>query len=672
MSCQRIITLTMSVCLSVSILKGQTDTLRGQTFQDVMVKGHKTNTYLHNAVQGATVIDLQLLDNMPRILGNADPMHYAQLLPGVQTNSEYDAGLHIQGCDNQHNHVGIEGVTLYNVQHALGFFSIFNASHFQSMQLMKVPTTGRSANRIGGIIDMLHSPQRDSVVSGSLSVGPMSSQGTLRLPINRHQELKLSARMAYLNLLYSKWLRYEEDELRYGFNDFNLTWRWWMNDKDIIWIDAYYGGDRMKNFNDNYAYEVNMNWQNAMAALHWNHQSKKSLIKQTIYYTHYDNDFNLNEDKLKVKLPSDISDVGYQSELQMGRLTTNLLATWHEVKPQSPDIQGFFDTDINTENHQHAFETSLSTEYLIPLSRSISLQPSLRATFFRNQRTYYGIDPSIRLSIDSCHIGHFAFQADVRHQYLFRTGFSNIGLPTEFWFAANDIYKPQYAYGLSVLHEVFLNNKMWRIETSIYYKWLHHQAEYSGNIYDLLYQDYDLSNCLLMGKGCNYGLNLLIEKRKGHLTGWISYSLGRAMRFFDDESHNKWYPANHERIHELNIVGTYKLNHRWSLGATAVLASGTPYTAPRQFMLINNNIITEFCEHNSHRLNPYFRVDVSANYEFKPRGRCSSGINFSIYNITMHNNDLYYRLKIYNDQFGNRPYRFVMPLLPSINYYYRF
>ena len=637
-----------------------------------MVKGHRTNTYLRDATQGTTIIDLQLMDNMPRILGNADPMHYAQLLPGVQTNSEYDAGLHIQGCDNQHNHVGIEGVTLYNVQHALGFFSIFNATHFQSMQLTKVPTVSHSSNRIGGIINMLHSPKRDSIISGSLSVGPMSSQGTLHLPINQQQELTISARMAYLNLLYSKWLRYEEDELRYGFNDFNLTWQWWLNDKDRIWVDAYYGGDRMSNYNDNYAYEVNMNWQNAMAALHWNHLNNKSLIKQTIYYTHYDNEFSLQEDKLKVKLPSDISDIGYQGELQINHLTTTLQAIWHEVNPQSPNIQGFLDTNINTENQQHAFETSLSTEYQFPISRYINLQPGLRAEIYSNNRTYYGIDPSIRLNIDSCHIGCFSIQADVRHQYLFRTGFSNIGLPTEFWFSASDISKPQYAYELSASHELFLNNKMWRIETSIYYKWLRHQVEYTGNIYDLLYEEYDLSHCLLIGKGRNYGLNLLIEKRKGTLTGWISYSLGRALRFFDDESYRKWYPANHERIHELNIVGTYKLNNRWSLGATAVLASGTPYTAPKQFMLINNNIITEFNEHNSQRLKPYFRVDASVNYEFKHQGRCQSGINFSLYNITMHNNDLYYRLKIYKDRFANRPYSFVAPILPSVNYYYRF
>ena len=70
--------------------------------QGVEITGKKVRSSLKE-IEGANVINMSLMDDMPRILGNADPMHYAQLLPCVQTNSEYDAGLHIQGCDNYHN-----------------------------------------------------------------------------------------------------------------------------------------------------------------------------------------------------------------------------------------------------------------------------------------------------------------------------------------------------------------------------------------------------------------------------------------------------------------------------------------------------------------------------------------------------------------------------------------
>ena len=60
------------------------------------------------------------------------------------------------------------------------------------------------------------------------------------------------------------------------------------------------------------------------------------------------------------------------------------------------------------------------------------------------------------------------------------------------------------------------------------------------------------------------------------------------------------------------------------------------------------------------------------NYDFKSRNGRRSGINLSIYDVTMHNNDIYYRLKIYDNQFAARPFSFMLSIMPSINYYYHF
>ena len=38
----------------------------------------------------------------------------------------------------------------------------------------------------------------------------------------------------------------------------------------------------------------------------------------------------------------------------------------------------------------------------------------------------------------------------------------------------------------------------------------------------------------------------------------------------------------------------------------------------------------------------------------------------------MHGNDIYYRLKIYKDRFAAKPFRFMLKIMPSINYYYQF
>ena len=108
------------------------------------------------------------------------------------------------------------------------------------------------------------------------------------------------------------------------------------------------------------------------------------------------------------------------------------------------------------------------------------------------------------------------------------------------------------------------------------------------------------------------------------------------------------------------------------MGTTLVVASGTPFTAPEYFYIINENLVTQYGEHNANRLRTYARADISVNYNFKKTATKESGINFSLYNFTHNRNHIFYRLKIYNDRFAYMPVRFLIKKIPSINYYYKF
>ena len=216
-------------------------TLR-QTLGEVSVSGRRVRSSLRTE-GGASVIGMELMRSMPRILGNADPLHYAQTLPGVQTGAEFDAGLHIQGSDNTHNLVSLNGVPIYNATHLLGFFSVFNATHFASMRLAKSPSAPSSANRLGGFVDMTVADTVARRASGDVSVGPLSSQATVTLPVGRGVSVALSARAAYANLLYSHWLKVDGEPLDYFFHDYNLTFAWQPDARNRLWLEAYYGGD---------------------------------------------------------------------------------------------------------------------------------------------------------------------------------------------------------------------------------------------------------------------------------------------------------------------------------------------------------------------------------------------------------------------------------------------
>lgn len=662
----------LSCLLPMSVL-AQDSLLHGDTIREISVQGHRLNSFLLEAPNGISRIDLRMMDEMPRILGNADPMHYAQLLPGVQTNSEYDAGLHVQGCDNAHNLVAINGVPLYNVAHLLGFFSIFNTPHFATMQLERSAAYAVMDNRLGAHVNMIMSDTLRLTVSGDVSVGPISSQGTLRLPIGRHSLLTVSARQAYLNLLYGQWMKIETEIMRYNFGDYNLSWLWQPNERHTLSFDFYQGNDHASYADDDYLLDTSLKWGNTMAALHLNSMvGYDSQLRQTLYFTHSYNKLILDMSSLYVDVPSRISDVGYQADLTTGRWHTGLQVIGHSIAPQDPRVNGLFNIEKTEQPTEHTIEGSVYADYTLQTGY-LSTTAGLRTVYYQYGNYHrVALDPVVSLFYQLSGASQLILRSSLKHQYLHRSGFSDMGLPTEFWFSASQQFPAQYAWNVSLGFETWTRNRMFHLSVEAYYKRLYHQQECSGNVFDVLYSSYDLQSMLLHGQGYNYGVNVLIEKRKGKLTGWLSYTWGRAMRRFSDSSYQGWYPANHERPHELNAVATYRLNSHWSFGGTYVFASGTPFTAPHKFYLLNESIISVFGEHNGNRLNPYMRLDLSVNYDFRQRHGRRSGINVSLYNVTMHDNDIYYRLKIYKESFAAKPFRFMLKMMPSINYYYQF
>lgn len=673
-----------------SILKGVSaempDTLNHYGLQSVEIRGKRLRSQLRE-IEGTSIISMSLMDEMPHILGNADPLHYAQLLPGVQTNSEYDAGLHIQGCDNSHNYVSLGGAPVYNAAHLLGFFSIFNAGHFTEMSLQKSPVSASFPNRLGGRVDMLTPTwlaAEDSLlvgaVHGELSVGPMSSQGTLRLPVGKRSLLLLSARAAYLNLLYSKWLEVDGDEVKYDFSDYNLSYITQLDDANVLKFEGYWGYDNMKIGQASHGLQGKLKWNNTMAALHWYSRSKDGLeerkkdwsMEQMVYYSRYANRLNVNEYSFQVGMRSFIFDLGYKGNFSCGRWSVGAEVIRHQLLPQDVGITGNLANYQTDAQHQQATETSAYLQYCLPLGEKLLMEMGARVSGYHCQKSFYRVMPHLKFNYDLSQSAKLNLNLGIRNQYLFQTGFSSAGLPTEFWFAADQNHRPQYAYHAALQGEFWFAEKEYRLSVETYYKWLMNQIENNSNMFDILFSSYSFDGSLLHGKGYNYGLNLLLEKRRGKLTGWLSGSLGRAMRKFDGEQYQGWYPAGHERIYELNAVATYRINRRVSLGTTYVLASGTPYTKVNYAYLMSGNLVTEYGPHNGGRVKPYMRLDLSASYDFATKGSIRSGINFSLYNVTMHGNDLFYRIKVYDNHVRYNGFKFLMPIMPSLNYYCKF
>lgn len=647
------------------------------SLDSIVVSTHRNNSALRTRVDGSMQWSLSQLQLMPKLLGEADPLRYAQMLPGFQTNNEYHSGLVVQGCDNQHSVATVGGVPLYNVSHLMGFFSSFISSHYPSMSLDKSPSSSGFANRLGAelVMDLPDVPADSS--SGDFTVGLISSQGTYRWRVSPSTALIVSLRASYMKYLYSHWLKADDQHFDYSFYDTSATLVHRVDSLNTLALDFYSGDDRCGLLENGYLADIHMTWGNVLGAVHWVHDSPRRGLKSSasLYVTSYRNRFDLALEGMDFKLRSRICDLGLKWQLSCKRLSAGVEAVRHWVQPQSLERVGTYNETTGLVQQQRSIEASVHADYAQPLSSAVTALVGLRGSAYRiDGHTFLGVDP-----IAAVHYDDKTWQMSLsyahKHQYLFQTGFSDMGLPTEFWLSSSSLFKPQSADLVSLSVSRYLFNRGYQLVVDLFYKELYHQLEYVGNVLDFANKNYDLSESMIGGgRGRNYGFSVMVNKTSGRWNGWLGYTYLRAQRYFDDVLDGKPFAANHSRPHELNAVVNYRHNGHWDFGGCLVGASGTPYTAAQSLMMFNGNVLVNQGPHNGKRLNFYLRLDLSANYRWRTRLFDECGLNISIYNVTFHKNELfhYFKMRRRDDFIAYRPVSSVLRLLPSLSFFCKF
>ncbi len=626
-----------------------------------------------SVVQGSLVNDLKVkLENIrtvPSILGTSDPIRFVRLLPGVQNGSDLDAGIHVQGTESAHCLVSVEGVPVYGVTHLMGLFSTFIPTHYSEMRYTPWPSR---TNRLGGLVEMKLPDAVPRRFRGNVALGLFETEGTLDIPLGKKSGLFISARKSYLNLLYGHFMRIQDKVgLRYGFGDGNLTWYWTPAPADRVWVDVYGAYDAVNVTGQRSGFVFDLQWANLMAAAHYLHRWEGASLKQSVYGTGVLMHFDLLHNFFRFHVPSSLGTAGYKAVLEAGRLRVGADVAWHRCLPQSVDVSNDSFFHPGEVLPQTALELSADAHYLLPLSPWLELEASLRAACWvaGDGKTYPSLLPELRARWNLGAGGSLEAVAGYARQHLFQAGISGLGLPIEYWFLAGRDFAPQssrysaLSYGLD-----FLKGR-WGFSGTAFYRRLGGQVDFQGTIFSYLDENFNTARPLVTGTGRNYGISLMLHRKSGAVTGWISYTLSRSLRTFLGET----YPSGHERIHECNAVATWTTGN-WDFGAVLVAASGLPFTRAESFCLIGGDLMINYGPRNGYRMHPYFRLDLSASYYFSrhPDGR-QNGLTLSVYNITGYRNELFYLITSPADgTFAYRPSNINLRFLPSLTYFHKF
>jgi hypothetical protein len=224
-------------------------------------------------------------------------------------------------------------------------------------------------------------------------------------------------------------------------------------------------------------------------------------------------------------------------------------------------------------------------------------------------------------------------------QYLHMISNTTSMSPVDIWKLSDTYIKPQR--GDQVSAGYYMNFDRRAIETSVeaYYKWMKNALDYKGGA-ELLMNEY-LETDILNGDGKAYGVELMVKKQSGRVTGWISYTWSRVFMkvdgSFEEEKVNggNYFPATYDKPHDLKLVINAKASRRFNITSNFVYSSGRPISYPVAFYNFYNSSHVYYSLRNDYRIPYYMRLDLSAtlNGNLKVRKLNHSSFTATVYNV---------------------------------------
>ena len=697
---------------------------------EVVVEATRATVSARSPQMSVVELPVQQIKSIPTLFGEADVLKAIQLLPGVQNGSEGSAGMYVRGGGPDENLLLLDGVPVYNVNHMMGFFSVFNPDALKNVTLYKGSFPAHFGGRLSSVVDIRMKEGDMQQYHGNVSVGLISSKLNLEGPIVKDKlSFNLSFRRTYSDLLMkpalwiAKTQMEEVNKLKAGyyFYDLNAKLNWKISDKDRLYLSFYSGDDAIyfKVKNKDYAADeiqnqnfLNMDWKwgNKVSALRWNHvMSQKLFMDASVNYTQYRHDLGMSiieeyvyqqynnaiaKDEFSMAYKSGINDLTAKVDFDYTPLPNHEIRfggnyTYHQFRPEVQSMK-FINgniTEVDTTAGSpkvFAHETALYAEDNMTLGDIFRVNAGVHySTFTVEGKTYQSVQP--RLSTSVMLASNLSLKAGYAYmtQYVHLLSNSSPSLPTDLWVPVTANIVPMNAHQVS-LGAFYELPKLFDISIEGYYKSMDNLLEYKDGA-SFFGSSERWDEKVSMGKGWAYGVEFLVQRSFGKTTGWIGYTWAHAKRKFDREgmviNQGKVFPAKYDRRHDLSITVQHKFNDRFDISGTWVFSSGNCGTLGTQ---IYEGLVTDWGtlpaiyarERNNFRLGNYHRLDVGMNFH-KQKKHGIRTWNLSIYNAYNHQNPWVVYTDYKWEEATHTEKKVLMqaslfPIIPSASYSFKF
>lgn len=629
-----------------------------QEIDEVKVSATKENENITSSGMAVTTFDPKSIETIPVIFGEKDIMKTLQLTPGVKSAGEGNSGFYVRGGGADQNLVLLDEAPVYNASHLLGFFSVFNSDAIKDVSLYKSGIPAEFGGRASSVMDVKMKDGNNKKFGASGGIGLISSRLAIEGPIVKDKgSFIISGRRSYLDLFLKLSGDESLEKTKLYFYDLNLKANYKIGEKDRIFLSGYFGRDNFE-----LADLFSFGWGNATGTLRWNHIVNDKLFSNTsVVFSNFDYQFSVGGDEDAFGVKSSIQDWNLKQDFsyyanQNNSLKFGFNTIYHTFKPGALSSESGSFNEIRLDD-KYALELGVYIQNDQKIGTRFNIMYGLRYsgfdylgagkayTFnedgvktdeqsysqFETIKYYHGLEPRLSMSYVISEKNSVKLGYNRNYQYLHQLSNSTTSSPTDSWVPSSNNIKPQIADQIALGYYQNLKSNMYIITTEIYYKHLQNQIDYKNGA--SLFLNNEVEGDLVYGKGRTYGLEIQLEKKKGKFTGWLSYTLSRSLRQFDEINDGKEFSARQDRIHDISLVLMYKINKALAVSSSFVYYTGNAVTFPSGKYEVNGTLIPYYTERNGYRMPDYHRLDVGLTWYMKERKKFEHNLNVSIYNV---------------------------------------
>lgn len=643
-------------------------------------------------------LDKKGIERIPSIGAENDVVGAFSVTPGVVTTGDQGGQLYVRGGTPIQNKVLLDGMTIYNPFHSIGFFSIFETELVKNVDIYTGGFDSRYGGRISSVMDISYRDGNKKAFGGKISASPFLAKAVLEGPLYKsknggggsymlsakHSLLPYTSKDLYRGINNGNGLPYEFTDI-YGKVTFSS------NQGSKTSVYGFHNVDKVT-----YAGIADLDFKQSGGGLSFLLVPSGSpiFIKGHVNGSYYETNFK--EEGLEPRFSSIGGfDMGFDFTyflkndgqmdygINLNGFNTNYI-TYTEAKSKVQDEN--FTTEIGAYvnikkvTNRFVVQPGLRAQYYASLG-TISLEPRLGVK--------YNATDKMRLKLSGGrYTQNFTSASSDRDVVNLFNGFLSSPTNVQQTFVSSFGNERSPKNGLQVSwHGIFGLEydltKHLNLNIEGYYKYFPQLSNLNVNkifedVSEFSKESDVLKKDFLIESGESYGVDVLLKYSKDRLFLWGVYSLGKSTRW---DGFASYFPV-FDRRHNINLVGSYmfgkkkdlELNIRWNLG------SGLPFTPTTGFYQPDNfsgGVSTDYTttnspnvsfllgDFNSKRLPYYHRMDITVKKMFKFKNKTDLEIIAAITNVYNRKN-IFYVNRVTNDII----YQF--PFLPSLGISYKF